>query len=83
MKTLITLCLSLMMIGPVSVLTAEQHAGDFSLFDQRGDYHQMSRYNNRRATTVEDMNWVPSVVTVARREWAPSLQGCLHGVSQK
>lgn len=37
MKTLITLCLSLMMIGPVSVLAAEQHAGDFSLFDQRGD----------------------------------------------
>ena len=52
MKTLITLCLQLMMIAPVPAVAAEQRAGDFSLFDQRGDYHQMSRYNNRRGIVL-------------------------------
>lgn len=67
MKTLITLCLPLMLFGSVSAVAVEQHAGDFSLFDQRGVYHQMSRYNNRRGIVLLTRNSECSMsVEVAR-----------------
>lgn len=52
MKTLTALCSLLLMIGSVCAEEAEQRVGDFSLFDQRGELHQMSQYKNRKGIVL-------------------------------
>lgn len=52
MKALTALCSFLLMIASVCAAESEQRVGDFSLFDQRGDLHQMSRYKNRKGVVL-------------------------------
>ena len=52
MKTLTTGCWFLMITGLLWAGGTEKQLGDFSLYDQRGIYHQMSQYNNRRGIVL-------------------------------
>lgn len=52
MKVLAAVCLLFLTVGSVCAVESEERVGDFSLLDQRGDLHQMSRYQNRKAVVL-------------------------------
>lgn len=68
MKALAAVCSLFFAIGSVCAVESEQRVGDFSLFDQRGDFHQMSKYHNRKAvvllTTSSECPMAPELATV-------------------
>ena len=70
MKTLIALSLLLMLAGSVRAAEPGQRAGDFSLFDQHGDLHQMSRYANNKAIVLLTNNSVCSLSAKTARAYS-------------
>ncbi|HJO11914.1 MAG: redoxin domain-containing protein [Gammaproteobacteria bacterium] len=71
MKIPIILYSLLLITGSVWAAEAEKQAADFSLFDQRGDFHQMSSYNDRKG-----------IVLLSRNSECPSPADIVNAYSQ-